>query len=96
MCKVSLVEIMQGRPYPDSGKDLYAILDRFLSNESKIVLDMQGVISLPSMFLNVSIGKIIEKYGVGAISGKIEFEHISSSQARRLTEYINKVVQLAK
>lgn len=96
MCKVSLVEIMQGRPYPESGKELYDILDRFLSDEHKIILDMDGVASLPSMFLNVSLGKIIDKYGVGAINGKIEFAHISSSQARRITEYIDKVVQLTK
>lgn len=96
MCKVSLIKIMQGRPYPESGRDLYDILDRYLSIENKIILDMDGVISLPSMFLNVSLGKIIDKYGVSAINGKIEFAHISSSQARRINEYVEKVVQLSK
>lgn len=51
---------------------------------------MEGVSSLPSMFLNVSIGKFIDKFGFETLKKKISFAKITKLQAERLTDYISR------
>lgn len=88
MCTIKLQEILNGRDYPDSGSILY---DKMLALEKtcdKVVLDMDGVISLPTIFLNVSIGKYITNSGLDSFKAKYSFAHISVSQVERLQKYI--------
>ncbi len=84
---------MQGKTYPDAGMELFDMLQRIINEEQKIVLDMEGVLSLPSMFLNVSIGRIIEEYGVDVLKQKISFSHIRATEAARLQNYVNRFVK---
>ncbi len=51
---------------------------------------MTGVAILPSMFLNMSIGKFIDNYGVDVLKAKISFHKISVSQANRIKDYVQK------
>lgn len=82
---------MEGRTFPESGEVLFQMIEEKLPLEDKIIIDMADVISLPSMFLNVSIGKFIEIYGIDLLKKKIAFAHISTSQMERLKVYINNV-----
>lgn len=91
MCTINLQTIMDNKSYPEAGHDLYNIITSKIDSENKIVIDLEGVVSLPSMFLNVSIGKFILEYGVDLLREKISFAQISTSQARRLQEYIAKM-----
>lgn len=83
---------MEGKTFPQAGSELYDILVQKM-DEPKIVLDMTGVTILPSMFLNVSIGKFIDNYGLDTLRSKISFHKISVSQAQRIKDYIQKYSQ---
>lgn len=91
MCSINLQAIMANKTYPKAGEILFDILAEKIKSETKIVLDLDGVVSLPSMFLNMSIGKFIETYGVDLLRQKISFAKISATQAERIKDYINRV-----
>lgn len=91
MCSISLQAIMSNKTYPEAGKILFDMLVEMIDSENKIVLDLDGVVSLPSMFLNMSIGRFIEIYGVDLLRRKILFAKISVTQAERIKDYINRV-----
>ena len=91
MCLISLKVLMKDKTYPEAGDVLYEILVDNINKKDKIVLDMEGVVSLPSMFLNMSIGRFIENYGVDFLRQKISFAKISLTQADRLKDYIDKI-----
>lgn len=86
---IKLDDVMRGRDFPEAGKHLH---DLMVSNANmdKIVINLDGVSLLPSMFLNVSIGRFIDEYGVDCLKRKISFINITKAQAVRMTEYINR------
>lgn len=81
---------MADKPYPESGAVLYRMIVDKIDCE-RITLDLDGVVSLPSMFLNVSIGRFIEVYGVDMLKKKISFSKITSTQAERIKSYVEKL-----
>ncbi len=92
MCTIKIGELLKNQSYPQAGDALYVkIIDR-LEKEEKIVLDMSGVDTLPSMFLNTSIGRYIQEHGFNRLKEKISFSNIGASQAQRIKEYIQKIV----
>lgn len=90
MCTIRVNNFMKDRAYPDAGQALY---DAIVANmdSDKIILDMTDVPTLPSMFLNTSIGKFIEVYGVDLLKSKIAFSKITATQATRIKEYISRI-----
>lgn len=74
---------------PEAGTSFYNQLVEILGENDKVVIDMSEVTSLPSIFLNVSIGRIIDVYGMEALK-KLSFTMITKQQALRLKEYIDK------
>ena len=54
MCTISLKEMMINRTYPEAGAALYAAFCLYKDSVDKIVVDLDGVETLPSMFLNMS------------------------------------------
>ena len=80
---------MQNRSYPESGNVLYDQMVENISSSEKVVLDLDGVVALPTMFLNVSIGKFLDTYGVDELKQKVSFARVTASQAERLKNYIN-------
>lgn len=84
---IQVSQIMKDRTYPESGKVLYDSISPLLSERQSVILDLEGVISLPSMFLNASIGLAAQKYGAETIKKNIVFYHVSRAQAERLKEY---------
>ena len=61
-----------------------------IDTEDKIVLDLEGINLLPSMFLNVSIGKLIREKGKSVLA-KISFNNITKTQVKRLQDYVDKI-----
>lgn len=71
-----------------SGSILYNELKSRIADGRKVVVDMHDASSLPSIFLNVSFGRIIDEFGVSAISDFVSFAKITRTQAERLQKYI--------
>ena len=53
MCTIKLYDVMEGKDFPMAGSSLYDIIRENMNSSDKITIDMEGVSSLPSMFLNV-------------------------------------------
>lgn len=90
MCTIKLNDVMRGRDFPDAGKCLYDLIIDNISQSCKITIDLEGISSLPSMFLNVSIGRYIDEYGFDSLKNRISFVKITKAQAERIREYIDK------
>lgn len=91
MCTINLEAMLNNKSFPDAGRDLFDVLVSKIGSEKKIVINLDGVVSLPSMFLNVSIGRFISEFGVELLKEKVSFAKISTTQAQRLSEYIYKM-----
>ncbi len=90
MYTIVIKPIMDGRDYPTAGKVLYRLIQDKVGQTDKIVLDLTGVTMLPSMFMNVSIGKFIEDYGMDRLKSILAFRNITRVQANRLREYLDR------
>lgn len=88
---IQLSQLMADRPYPESGQMLYDYMSPLLANGESVTLDLAGVISLPSMFLNASIGMAAREYGVETIKKNIAFRNVTKIQAERLKEYFSRL-----
>lgn len=89
MCIVNIRDILSSHAnLPDAGVELYKIIVCTISSDDKIVANMEGVTSLPSIFLNVSLGKIIDDYDIETLKKHISFSNITRSQAERLKDYL--------
>jgi len=88
MCVIRINDLVQGNTYLDAGQALYAKMVDNVNIPDKIILDMEGVPSLPTIFLNVSIGQYIDTFGVEKLKQRIAFSKITSSQADRIRQYI--------
>lgn len=87
---IKLSHIMDNKSYPEAGDALFNILAGNHS-EDKINIDLEGVVALPSIFLNVSIGRYIQEHGINKLRATVSFSKISATQAKRLTEYIQRI-----
>ena len=86
---ISVYMIMLNRDYPVAGDLLYQQIENN-SDNAKIILDMEGVSLLPSMFLNPSLGRIIREKGVDYLKSKLVFTNISVSDSKRIKEYVQR------
>lgn len=86
---LQLSVLMDGKSYPDSGKELYHILLDAICNSKVVDIDMSGVEALPSMFLNTSLGPLIKEKGLEALKGSFRLLHVSKSQIQRLCKYFD-------
>ena len=90
MCTIKLKEMMLNRTYPEAGAALYAEFCQHKDSVDKIIVDLDGVETLPSMFLNMCIGAYIDNFGKESLKEKISFTKITRSQAERLKVYLDR------
>ena len=89
MCIVNVRDILISHAnLPDAGAKFYKIIVCAITSGDKVVADMDGVSSLPSIFLNVSLGKIIDEYDMDTLKQHVSFSKITRSQAERLKDYL--------
>lgn len=86
--KIAVYYLMLNNDYPTAGALLYQKIVGSEDECDKIVLDMDGVSLLPSMFLNPSLGRLIKEKGLPYLKDKISFVNIKASDSRRLKEYV--------
>ena len=91
MCTIDIQKIIGDRNYPEAGDVLYELMVDTFAKGERLVVDMDGVSALPSMFLNTSIGRYIEENGADSIKGRLAFENITRSQVERLQDYVSKI-----
>ncbi|MBQ9185517.1 MAG: STAS-like domain-containing protein [Bacteroidales bacterium] len=90
MISITVFPIMRDNNYPTAGEVLYGIIMKDIDSADKIILDMKGISLIPSMFLNTSLGRIINERGVDFVKSKLGFSNIKSSDATRIREYVGR------
>ncbi len=91
MCIINLGAIFsQSTDLPQAGMMFYDKIKEAFDSSDKVVVDMENITALPSIFLNVSIGKIICEFGIDRLKSSMSFSKITKSQALRLQEYLTK------
>ena len=70
-----------------AGNVLYDDIKNAIARKEHISIDMNGVSSLPSILLNVSLGRIIDEKGKGTLKNYV-VSQITKLQAIRLKDYI--------
>ncbi len=86
---IILKDILNTTPaLPEAGSILYNRIRDASSKNEKTVIDMDNITALPSIFLNTSIGRIIDVYGVDWLKKNVSFQRITRLQAERLRDYL--------
>ena len=89
MCTVVLNDILSNSAnLPDAGMKFYDIIKDALDKSEKVIVNMANVTALPSIFLNVSIGKVIEVYGTDRLRHNLSYINITKGQAMRFRDYV--------
>ena len=70
----------------------YFIPNWGISNNEKVSVYMDGVISLPSVSLNISLGRIIDEEGKDKLKQYVGFVRITKQQAIRLRDYLQRYI----
>lgn len=71
-----------------SGQQLYNMICD--CSDQTVVLNMSNLTSFSSVFLNVSIGRLITEKGKEYVKNTIKFTQLTKSQAVRLKEYFDR------
>lgn len=94
MCTIVLKDIMDSSALlPEAGNLFYSQVVKGMENSDKVIVDMSDVTALPSVFLNVSIGRLIDEWGLDKLKNNLVFTMITKQQAIRLRDYIVKYGQ---
>ena len=92
MCTINLYQIFsETADLPQAGTVFYTKVKDAFDKSENVTVNMADVTALPSIFLNVSIGKIIEEYGTDRLKTGLSFSKITKAQALRLQEYLTKL-----
>jgi len=95
MTTIEVLPFMQERSYPDAGDALYQAIAPLLDvSEEKITLDMSGVQGIPSMFLTMSIGRIIRERGSDYLKHKVKIINVLPGDAKRIRSYVDEFSRL--
>lgn len=71
----------------DAGKALYNAVLPYLEGEDKIILDFSGNMGIPTLFLNTSLGDLMDAYGINKIKKAFKYTNIQTTQAERIQKY---------
>lgn len=89
MCVFNMnTALQQSKDYSVAGQYLYKSIKEAIANNDRLSVDMDGVTSLPSVFLNVSLGRIIDEEGKDKLKQYVGFVKITKQQALRLKDYM--------
>ncbi len=89
---VLLADILKDRAFPDSGNILYDLLSNAILKKEQVCIDMKGVVTLPTLFLNPSLGRIIENYGLDKLKECMIFRNITKGHAEKIIKYTEKFI----
>lgn len=88
---IAIKDTLNGRAFPDAGAYLYDVMISNINTQDKFIWDLSGVSELPSMFLNMCLGKLVKERGTAFVKSRISFANITKSQANRIVDYVNKI-----
>ncbi len=79
--------IKETQDYAKSGTLVYNIAKEAINEAMEVILDLEGVDSVPTIFLNTSFGALMDEYGVLTIKQLFRFRNIKQTQIERIRKY---------
>lgn len=93
MCTFNMsIVLQQSEDLSVAGNSFYNSIKQAISNNDKLSVNMDGVTSLPSVFLNISLGRIIDEEGKDKLKQYVGFVRITKQQAIRLSDYLQRYI----
>jgi hypothetical protein len=91
MKTISLYNILekQNHSYADSGSIVFDIAKNAIQKREIVIIDMDGVDSVPTNFMNTSFGALINIFGIENTKKSFKFRNILKSQIDRISKYFN-------
>lgn len=86
------IVLQQSEDLSVAGNSFYNSIKQAISNNDKLSVNMDGVTSLPSVFLNISLGRIIDEEGKEKLKQYVGFVRITKQQAIRLSDYLQRYI----
>lgn len=86
------IVLQQSEDLSVAGNSFYNSIKQAISNNDKLSVNMDGVTSLPSVFLNISLGRIIDEEGKDKLKKYVGFVRITKQQAIRLSDYLQRYI----
>jgi hypothetical protein len=96
MITILLSEILNDNDYANGGVAVYNIAQKAILNNDVIVIDMQNVDSVPTVFMNTSFGELMDNYGADRIKKSFKFRNILKTQVERISKYFSDYESLLK
>lgn len=90
MKTVKINNIISENTLVQSGNLLFDEINKCMNANEKLVIDMNGVSSLPSIFMNVSFGQFIDNYGLEKLLSIVQIINITRTQAERISDYFKR------
>lgn len=88
------IVLQQSEDLSVAGNSFYNCIKQAISNNDKLSVNMDGVTSLPSVFLNISLGRIIDEEGKDKLKQYVGFVRITKQQAIRLSDYLQRYISV--
>ncbi|MDH6309330.1 hypothetical protein M2451_002784 [Dysgonomonas sp. PFB1-18] len=98
MIVISLYGLLLDSDYRESGKAVLNKAVEAIDENELVVIDMDKVDSVPTIFMNASFGPLIDKYGVDRIKKSLRFRNVLKSQVERISKYFSdyqKIIDLS-
>ena len=86
------IVLQQSEDLSVAGNSFYNSIKQAISNNDKLSVNMDGVTSLPSVFLNISLVRIIDEEGKDKLKQYVGFVRITKQQAVRLSDYLQRYI----
>lgn len=84
---IQLMDVVSGTSTNADGFALFTAIDKYLSQNIKTRLSLDGATPLSTSFLNSSIGSLADKYGVDDMRKKIVFTNLTTPQINTIKRY---------
>lgn len=70
-----------------AGMLLYKDVLPFIEKNEKVILDFEGAVGVPTLFLNTSLGDLMDVFGIERVKKAFKFTNVLISQADRIKKY---------
>lgn len=87
---IKLKNIFKNNTLPQSANKALIISNNLIDNEKIVIIDMDGVSSLSTSFMNVLFKGLIDKYGIEKTKKSLLFKNIRPSEAQRVKFYFDR------
>lgn len=80
--------------FSKAGTDIFDVASSAILGGEEVLLDMKGQDSVSTVFLNASIGRLIDQFGVEKVKKNLKFANLLRTQMERIRKYFEDYQEL--